>query len=221
MEFEVGSYIHIRKESDSGQSLHPGRVLWSHGNLVAAEMDSRDVPTGDEKVLEVFYEGSDRKFRKQSSRLEGVVGREAADAPSELDLTIMDLEETAPRTVCVFQLDGAATVSENRLCYRVRALSFGIDVECEGGTCRLADISHTGFSLVCEHEIPEGAIIEVTLRSSFSDIQGPVLVRNVHRMRDGRFRYGVVCVDSKTEKGCTRLAMELQRRQLTVKAGAV
>lgn len=220
MSLNPGSYIHIRKDgAASGDGLLPGRVLWSHGTLVAAEMDSRAIVDGSEEPMTLHYEVN-HKFVQQPTQLEGVIEQEAADAPTDDDLTAMDLEDNARRVVVVFELMGEATEAENRECYRVRATPFRIKIDFAGQPdCQLTDISQIGFALISTEEFKPGAIVKVNLPVGDEVVGGNVRVQSVRRLRNGQFRYGVICLGRETEQACAKLATELQRQQLLRLAG--
>ena len=221
--FEPGQIIQFSKEAGH---LLPGRVLWTYENYLAAELDESEIDceelenSGDQQ-FSLYYE-KDRKFVQQSTQLEGVIERPAASEPTANDVLVMDLDTTANRVVIVFELLGTPTTADNRECYRVRATSYGINVVfADRDNCELMDISHTGFALLSDQEFTPGAIVRACLPHGDSAVCGNVRIQSVRQLRDGRFRYGVVCLGVKTEKACTGLAVELQRKQLQRHAGLV
>ncbi len=216
MNFSPGQIIQISK--DDGR-LIPGRVLWTYDCYVAAEFESAKIEGSEEQQLSLFYE-QDRKFVQQPTQLEGVLQRSAADSPTHDEIREMDLDTCAGRAVVVFELLGTPSIADNRGCYRVRAASYGINVVfADRDDCELMDVSHTGFALLSEQQFAAGDVVRACLPEDSGAVCGHVRIQSARQLRDGRYRYGVVCLGKATETACARLATELQRQQLLRHAG--
>ncbi|MEQ9407683.1 MAG: PilZ domain-containing protein [Fuerstiella sp.] len=246
MTFTPGTHIYFRKEapasadsSESWYGLLSGRIQWSNGALVAVETDSLavgpDMESGRNSRFMLQYEDKRRKFVQQQMSFSGIIepehshlhehsheheqGHEDDDSVTAQDQEKSSSEDAAERIVVLFELLGEAMPAENRRCYRVRARAFGIDVSCAGEHCQLADISHTGFALVCDQEFECGGIVDVSIQFNDSLLEGPVRIQSVRKIGKSQFRYGVVCLSRETERACARLATSLQQQQLRRLAG--
>ena len=215
MALETDNFIYLQRDvSPTRTDLLPGRVLWTNGDLVAAEVDVVTFPYETGNKLAILFDDC-RRFVAQNAVVEGVLDREAADDPSFEALSRMDFDEDSRPIVVVLERIGTPELAESRECYRVRTdglnvtVSFGSCPECE-----LTDISQTGFAVLSDESLEPMSVVDAALSSGESVIQGNVRIQSVRQLRNGRYRYGVAVLGRGMKNACVSLATELQRQVL-------
>lgn len=196
--------------------LVPGRVLWVHEPYVAIEIDRDQVDNLSSGAdLTLLFE-SRQKFVSQTTSLEGIIERPAADAPSYAQAITMDLTDSVDRAVVVLEAQGVPAQADHRACYRVRAASSAIQVHFgDRDDCDLMDISQTGFALLSDQQHAQGAVVNACLPvADDRTVCGAVRIQSVRPLRSGRYRYGVTCLEPAFQKACVELTMDLQRERL-------
>ena len=217
LQFQQNDIIHI---SQDGENLVSGRILWVHGCYIAAEFTAGDIKDSAAGIS-LFYQQA-RKFVQQPVAMEGMLEQQAAEEPTADHALALDLDTNADRAVVVYEVMGEPEIADNRECYRVRTASFGVQVQfADREDCELMDISGGGFAVLTDQSFQAGDVVQTRLPQGDDFVQGRVRIQSARRLRDGRYRYGVVCLGVKTEQACSGLAVELQRKQLQRHAGLV
>ncbi|HIE97992.1 MAG TPA: hypothetical protein EYG03_11810 [Planctomycetes bacterium] len=223
MSLKDNSIIYLQRDVSSIRTdLLPGRVLWTNGNWVAAELDVVTFPYAGKKVVMLFEDG--RRFVMQDARVEGVIDCEVADAPPPYeDLPRMDFDEDSRSVSVVLERIGEPSSAESRECFRVRTSALNVSVEFGScSECELTDISQTGFAVLSEEFFELHSVVDVTLPGEDSVVDGHVKILSVRQLRDAWYRYGVAVLGRGLQNACKSLANELQRqvlrRSLSVRA---
>ncbi|MEO2017310.1 MAG: PilZ domain-containing protein [Fuerstiella sp.] len=214
MALNTDSYIYLQQDISSTRTdLLPGRVLWTNGDLVAAEMNVVAFPNAGKKVVIHYEEG--RRFVAQDAVVEGITECEPADDSSVEGLSHMDLDENSRPVNVVLARIGDPVLAESRECYRVQTVPLNVTVDF--GTCReceLLDISQTGFAVLSDDFVELHSVVDVALLSGESGVKGQVRILSSRQLRDGRYRYGVAVLGHDLQNACKSLASELQRQVL-------
>ena len=214
MPLQTDNFIYLQRDfSAKRDDLLPGRVLWTNGALLAAEMDIVTFSYEAGKRLAMLYE--DRQFVTQDVVVEGVLDLEPADAPSFEELSRMDFDEDSRPVVVVLERIGLPILAESRECFRVRTVALNVTIQLGScPECELHDISHTGFAVLSDELLTLNSIVEAALPSGDTVAEGYVKILSVRRLRNGRYRYGVSAEGRQMLSTCASLATELQRRML-------
>lgn len=195
----VRFFVQFNVESER-RILHPADVTdETEGVFTVAFEESIDPPEAGQDVM-IFREMK-RKFLKQTARIDAII--QSDDCP------IVGL---SPK--------GEPVPADSRECYRVSTISSGLTVRF--GTenqCELYDVSATGFSVATPQRLNVGDEVEASVVYDAARYTGVACVQSVRELRDGRFRYGVVCVkesrvQSALQNGINKISMMAQRDHL-------
>ena len=204
--------VFLQPASKSRRLLHPGKVVRiRHQSLTVIleeNLASSDI-TGDDGLClkrdqKIFiYFNRQRNFLKQAARIVDV---------SE---TATESEQDESNNCVRLETEGEPVPAENRESYRVSTVhaeltaTFG-----EIAECALVDISAKGFAVISPQKYTVGQL--VTAAPHYEDFQsvGKVCIQSAQALKDGRFRYGVVCVEKNFQAKVQKLCMLLQRQQL-------
>jgi len=200
--------------------LHPSKVVEVTENALTVEIDENTYPfdvEGDCQTLEVdqeilIYYNLDGDFLKQTARIDEVLEPEHEENDENKD----GRKKVFVKMVAM----GEPVSAESRQCYRVSTVvaeltaSFG---QCDD--CQIVDVSITGFAVISLEEFPVGKVVTATPR--YKDLQptGSVCIHSVRALRDGRFRYGLHCLEKSFQEEMQKFSMDVQRQQLRRLAG--
>jgi hypothetical protein len=125
--------------------LHPGTVVSVEHDIYTAELEEEGVPLEEGQEVFIYY-AINRICMKQPVRIEAVA-------------------QGDPKTSIRFGTSGAPVPAEARDCYRVptafKELTVTVGPE---ESCKLLDISETGFAVIASEPYSIGELVEVTLR---------------------------------------------------------
>jgi hypothetical protein len=129
------------------------------------------VPLEEGQEVFIYYE-INRIFMKQLARIETVT-------------------QGDPKTSIRFGTSGHAVSAEDRDCYRVptafKELTATVGPE---GSCKLLDVSGTGFAVIASEHYRIGELVEVELRYRSEAFSGRACLQSMKQLAEGRIRYG-------------------------------
>lgn len=214
MALDTDSYIYLQQDVSSTRTdLMPGRVLWTNGDLVAAEMNVVAFPYAGKRVVILYDEG--RRFVAQDAVVEGIIECEASDDQSFEESPHIDLDEDSRPVNVVLERIGDPVSAESRECYRVRTSALKVTVafgSCPA--CELLDISQTGFAVLSDESLDMNSLVKAALPSGESVVHGHVRIQSLRQLSNGRYRYGVAVIGRGMQDTCASLSTELQRKML-------
>ena len=123
--------------------------------------------------------------------------------------------------VIVFRATGEPVSAETRECYRVSTTMTGLTGEIgDGDRCPVWDICPKGLSFISTRSYTVGEIVPVTLAYDDETFSGRCSVQSIKRLRRGRARYGLFCIEDREHmgnllEGLKRISMAVQRRYLS------
>ncbi len=211
----IGQDVFLQLGDESRQMLHPSKVVEVTENALTVEIEkntfSFDVEDdcrtleADQEIL-IYYK-LDGDFLKQAARIDEVLEPEHEENDENKD--------DQKKKFAKMEAMGEPVSSESRQCHRVSTVmaeltaSFG---QCDD--CQIVDVSITGFAVISLEEFPVGKVVTATPR--YKDLQptGTVCIHSVRALRDGRFRYGLHCVEQSFQEEMQKLSMDVQRQKL-------
>lgn len=215
-----GMYIQI---SGTPERSIAARILWCHGAMLGVEIDRRGFECHVEDQLHLTYSDDGKLFTKQVL-VRGLVESAADNASPNLEFPVAPLADDAepvvvvlvfipehierPRDVDLRQSKRMNTADLNKL------ITFGDRYDCE-----LQDVSPSGFSVVTADDFALDSIVRAEISDGGETAEGRVRIRNSLVLKNGRFRYGVVCLERQIKSLCGVLAMRLHRHQSHTPAG--
>lgn len=199
--FASGKGVFVQIPDGSVQRmLHPATIVAVDSGAIALEFSDADFTPQAGQSLLIFF---DRKgeFTQQAARIGGVRSAE-------------------PRAVIGVELVGKPISAESRQSYRISTAVSGLtarigDIE----SCRLLDVSATGFAIVTDKRLNIGDILKADLSLEGDTFSGQVSVQNTGAFKDDLVRYGLYCVDEgepgyDLQSGLLRISVYVQREQL-------
>lgn len=199
--FGIGDefFVHFAQESRI-RVLHPAKIVGTEDGSFTAEFEESDLNAEGDHDIVLFY-NMRSKFMQQPGQIISVV-------------------ETEPRLVVSIQTTGELASAESREYYRVSTVlsELTIDVE-EVGACGLLDVSATGLAISSKSIHGIGQLLNLTFDVEDHAYKGRACVQSIQQLRDGKTRYGLLCIAEQNTKGTLReglckLSMTVQRRQL-------
>ena len=190
-----------------GRTLYPGTVTLCGQGLYTAELESgeENLPIEPEQFVQLlFHDG--HTFLQQGAE---VVGVEELEVDGDVTTTVQ------------FRIAGEPVSAESRECYRVStAIACHSVVVDDAHRCPVTDACATGLSFVSSEAWAAGDVVTVKLTFENQTYTGRCSVQSVRRMRRGRLRYGLYCIeDGRTRgslpKGLQKLSMAVQREHLS------
>lgn len=199
--FASGKGVFVQIPDGSVQRmLHPAAIVAVDAGALALEFTDPDfAPQAGQSVL-IFF---DRKgeFTQQAARIGGVRSAE-------------------PRAVIGVELVGKPISAESRQSYRISTAVSGLTAKVGPvESCRLLDVSATGFAVLTSERLNIGDIVKAELSLEGDTFTGQVSVQNTGAFTDGLTRYGLYCVDEgepgyDLQSGLLRISVYVQREQL-------
>ena len=125
-----------------------------------------------------------------------------------------------PRAVIGVELVGKPISAESRQSYRISTTVCGLTAKVGSiESCRLLDVSATGFAVLTEERLNIGDVVKTALSLEGDTFTGQVSVQNTGSFADGLTRYGLYCVDEgepgyDLQSGLLRISVYVQREQL-------
>lgn len=216
MKLQPGEYVYLRDPEDlSNKELITAPVVWSANTQLTIKVESFRMALLDQEDLLIFFT-QDRVFMQQVATIVAV-GEDAASDHSAAD----DPDHESPDTTAddgvilvTLEPEGRPVSAENRECFRIRSYTEIFATINDNISGRLADISQTGFAAVCDADLPEGAIVRVSLYKDDVSVCGPARVQSKRQTSKGHYRYGLLCVERTMQQDCGRVAMMVQRENL-------
>lgn len=181
--------------------LHPVRITDRTDEVITIKYAEPDgLPAERSETVTVFFDGR-KGFMQQPGEI-------VPPDPEE-----GDTDGVPSEPVVAVRLLGEPVSAESRECYRVSTVladyhaNFG-----RLGTCKLVDVSATGFGFLSTERLMLGETLEIEFTVGGKTIKGSGIIQSLKEVRNG-FRYGMVCV---LDGGASGMALALQ--QLTVDA---
>ncbi len=200
-------FFQFPDESDQ-RILHPATVLERSTNSITAHFLDADLSVEPASTLLVYFEDK-REFMQQAAQIEALLeSDEGADTPSTFGFVAV----------------GEPVSAESRECYRVSLVlaSYQADFS-KQKSCKLTDVSATGFSVISSQKHAIGDIVPASLYLENEVFSGSVSVQSVKEVADG-FRYGVHVISGRDggniDKGVQRISIVAQREQLKRLSGS-
>lgn len=216
MSLEAGECIYIRDSEKATVELIPARILWAEGGQVVVELEAERF-AGEAETDVLIYYTLNRTFMQQAAAVE-CSGSESLQLISDVehgsDPERMDVTPDCELLLLSISPQGMPVSAENRECFRTRNRSDIYLTVNDDSNCRLSDISQTGLAAVCDEVLEVGDIVQVLMKRENVQVSGPARVQSKRRMRNGQFRYGLLCVERAMQNACGRVAMIVQREEL-------
>jgi hypothetical protein len=220
----LGTDVFLQLAGKSRRMLYPSKVVEVTENTFTVELEENIFSfdaEGEGQALEtdqeiLIYFNRQRNFLKQAARIDELLKPVDDEFENEDD----QCKDHQCKVLVRLEATGEPVSAESRQCYRVSTVvaelsaSFG---ECDD--CELVDVSSTGFAVISREEYPVGKVVTASPRYEDLRPTGPVCIQSVQALNDGRFRYGVHCVEKSFQEEVQQLGMELQRLQLRRLAG--
>lgn len=202
--------------------LHPAEVVGEHERGFIVELKAPLALAIDDDV-NLYYE-VERHFMQQPARvipLPPVPDEPDAD-PDEPD----DDGEPQAESRYALETTGNLISAECREVYRVSTVTADLTAAlADEQTCRLTDISATGFSVIASAVHAIGVVVPATLRFEDKQFTGRARIQSIKQLITDETRYGLRNLDDKgasqrdLEKGQQTISAAMQRLQLRRKAG--
>jgi hypothetical protein len=190
-------FLQLSRESDE-RILHAGTATEVTGNLFTAKFKDDELDVFPEQDVAIYYV-LHKKFVCRKARILNVFEDE-----NDANLLCLDIESTSE-----------ISDAESRQSYRVPAGLAEIDVTFGGDEeSRLADVSATGFAVISPHSHEIGSDVKVTTEYGGDTTTGYVRIRSKRELRNGKYRYGVHCIEPDLENHVRNICMDVQRSQL-------
>jgi len=189
-----------RPEEVADRVLYAAQLTEVRGRMLSAKLDDEglDLQVGDAAFL--FFEMRN-DFVKQPVRIRVLM--DSGEAPA-----------------AGMEMLGEPVSADGRQCFRVspQFRSLGVDVDGETG-CMLLDVSVSGLACIAATRHRIGDTLRIALPFEGDVYEGPCCVQNIVPLEDGRFRYGLHCVERRIspaslKRGLQRVTMTLQRDEL-------
>ncbi len=184
----------------SKDSLYTAKIVQIHEGIYTAILKQRDAIVANGVEVLLYYE-LDREFMQQTARIETAVVQD--------DITTIG-----------FRTTGKPVSGERRQCFRVPTLIADLKVKFAGERdCPLVNISATGLGIISENKLYEGYVGAIALYFEDRIYSGEARVQSVRDLEDGRFRYGLLGIESRKggnilQRGMQKISMAVQREQL-------
>jgi hypothetical protein len=212
-----GVFVQIPGEEATGQRLlHPAKIVAAGDGLYTAEFEETDIALKSGMDVTLFYEIRG-EFSQQPARID-VVMDDGRDAP---DQAAGDGRARAP--LVGFQTLDQPITAESRRFYRVSTITTGLAARVGQEDCPIIDISAAGLAVTGSGAWSLADRLPVLIRSGSSVHAGLAMVQSVRTLRDGRVRYGLLCVEEKgstLRTGLERVGATVQRQQIRRLMGA-
>lgn len=198
------------RDPPDGFVLHPAKIVAAGNDLYTAEFEEADVPLQSGLEVTLLYEWRG-EFCQQPARIDVVM-----DDPHEGDCP-------ARAPLVGFQTLDVPMRAERRQSYRVRTTATGVAARVGQEDCPVLDVSPGGFAVIGSGQWTIGDRLPVLLRCGSGVHTGCAMVQSARPLRDGRMRYGLLCLieeGSTLRAGLERLSVSLQRQQLQRLMGA-
>ncbi len=203
--FTQGSGVFVQiPDTSNTRILHPGEIMHVADGQFSVSLPDDELPLapGDEFIL--YFEKS-REFMKVGGRV----------------LAMGDLEEVQTFT---FETVGEAVSAESRQCYRVSLVMTHVNATCgDDSSCRLMDVSQTGFSVVSSSQFQIGQVVPIEFVFEGQKFIGTAAMQGMKELPSGKSRYGFHVVEergSTLADGLNKLSIAIQRLQLQRRSGA-
>ena len=220
MRISPGMYIQIAGTSACSIAA---RILWCHGCMLGVKIDRRGFEYQVEDQLHLTY-NVDGKLITEKALVQGLVESAAENAPPNLEFPVAPLADDAEPVVVILEcipehveMSKAADLRQSRRMDSAdlnKLITFADRYDCE-----LQDVSPSGFSVITADEFAIDSIVRAIISDGDETAEGRVRIRNVRALKNGRFRYGVVCLERQIKSLCGVLAMRLHRHQSRTPAG--
>ena len=189
-------------DDSNGRILHPGKVIESDATSFVAQFDTAISPA---PASDVNAYGEVRgKFFQQGAK-------------------VVEIRQAEPKAVIVFSRFGDPASAENRQTFRVSVVSANIIAKVgKEKNCPVVDVSPEGFGTITKAPFKVGMLVPVEFQHGGHVVSAPARVQTVKPRPDGKFRYGFLAPDKKSEArhSLQQITSIMQRLQLRRLAGA-
>lgn len=209
-----GVFVQIPGEAPGEHRLlHPAKIVAAGDGLYTAEFEETDLALRSGMDVTIFYEIRG-EFSQQPARIDVVMedGQDVAEGEDEQGAA---LPSRAP--LVGFQTLDAPMTAESRRFYRVSTITTGVAARVGQEDCPVLDVSAAGLAVTGSGAWKLGDRLPVLIRSGSGAHAGCAMVQSVRTLRDGRVRYGLLCLDEKGSTlavGLERLSAAVQRQQI-------
>lgn len=189
-------------DDSNGRILHPGKVIESDATSFVAEFDTAISPAIGSDVN--TYGEVRSKFFQQGA-------------------TVTEIRQATPKAIVAFARAGDPVSAENRQTFRVSVISANIIAKVgKEKNCPVVDVSPEGFGVIAKAEFKVGILVPVEFQHAGNVVSAPARVQTIKPRPDGKFRYGFLAPDKKSEarRSLQQITSLMQRIQLRRLAGA-
>ena len=209
----TGQNVFLQIVDNPPRALCPSGAVEVTGTALTVRIKDSCAPDVDEilQAVEIgqetlIYYTLEHEFLNQPVRVDEVLSPE----PDAIDAC----QDGGNAVLVSMKTLGAPVSAESRQCYRVSTVVAELTTSFDRyDDCELVDVSNTGFAVTSEEEFPVGAVITDTPRFEDLEPSGPVCIQSVRELKDGRFRYGLHCVELSFQKQMQKLRMPLQQSE--------
>jgi hypothetical protein len=189
-------------DASNTRTLHPGKVIESDAQGFVSEFEE---PIAPPVGTDVNAYGKIRgKFFQQGA-------------------VVVAVRQTEPHPVIAFTRVGEPVSAENRQTFRVCLALTGIHARIDSEkNCPVVDMSAAGFGAIAAKVYELGTLVPISLEYDGNSISTLARVQTVKERAGGKFRYGFLVSDKKSEprKVLEQISASIQRQQLRRLAGA-
>lgn len=203
---KAGSDVFLQRPCDAGERiLHCSTIVEGAVNSFTTEITHMDLVLEVGQTITIYY-NLHGKFVKQ---------------PAIVTLyESQSLDDESTRTLFGIEKSGSPVAADDRQCFRVSIGAEGLTIEFgDNAKCPFVDVSPTGFGVISPEEFEVDNTVFATPRFEELQATGQVQIQSVRALRDGRYRYGVRCLDNSLNNVLQQISMALQRVQLRRLAG--
>lgn len=206
-----GVFVQIPGEAPGEHRLlHPAKIVAAGDGLYTAEFEETGLALRSGMDVTIYYEIRG-EFSQQPARIDVVMddGQDVAEEEGGA------LPARAP--LVGFQTLDAPMTAESRQFYRVSTITTGMAARVGQEDCPVLDVSAAGLAVTGSGAWKVGDRVPVLIRSASGAHAGCAMVQSVRTLRDGRVRYGLLCLEEKGStlgKGLERLSAAVQRQQI-------
>ena len=174
------------------------------GGFVGSFEEARFTVMADQEIV-VFFEQR-RKFMQQAGR-------------------VIEVQSGQTGLTFAFETIGEAVSAEDREFYRTSAVSAEIDASIGVETsCRMVDVSATGFAYIGKKEHAIGATIDAMVSHEGKEFSGTMSVQSVRDLGILGIRHGVRYLENEADAGTLRnglqmISLKVEREMLQRKSG--
>jgi len=197
-------FVQIPGESEQ-RILHPGTIKGTTEEGYTLQLEEKDLSLDAGQDFLLYFEER-REFMQQPARINAIM-------------------EGEPSLTIGFATTGDPVSAESRECYRVStALADYVASVADEPSCKLMDVSVTGFSVIAEKNYSIGQSVPVKLFFENREFTGTVTVQSIKQLPTGKIRTGFYSTDpgvarDSLGRGLQTISMAVQRQHLRRQAG--